>query len=254
MNSQPFQLPKKPESWSIVIEENIFSGHVFTTDDTKEMLESIRSDFDNRKKLVFHNISPRHKILLYWPPWNWKTTLAKFIATELGFQFASISTAQIMESLLWESLKNTQKMFNDLKYSLENVVFFLDEIDSLCASRSSKTDSSAGTENNRVVTQFLLGMDTLPAHVIFIWATNLYTSLDPAIQRRFDIKFECKNPWDAEKEAFKNSLLEYHRATDEMKQMPFLLSECSSFNDVKMHVLDWIRKHITSKKSANVKA
>ncbi|RNA39664.1 vacuolar sorting-associated 4B isoform X1 [Brachionus plicatilis] len=105
---------------------------------------------------------PWKGILLYGPPGTGKSYLAKAVATE-----ANNST--------FFSLARTHKPS----------IIFIDEVDSLCSSRSDNESESA----RRVKTEFLVQMQGVSADnesVLVLGATNIPWCLDSAIRRRFE--------------------------------------------------------------------
>ena len=70
-------------------------------------------------------------------------------------------------------------------------VLFFDELDTIAKERSDEHETG---EIKRVVSTLLLQIDRLPAHVIFVGATNHSELLDRAAWRRFQIRAPLEAP------------------------------------------------------------
>ena len=128
---------------------------------------------------------PWRGILLYGPPGTGKSYLAQAVASECNSSsFLSVSAADIMSKYVGESEQKVRQLFNAARACRPSVVF-IDEIDSLCSSRSSDDSESS----KRVKTEFLVqmqGVDDSMDGVLVIAATNIPWDLDSAIRRRFE--------------------------------------------------------------------
>ncbi|PFH57627.1 hypothetical protein XA68_14778 [Ophiocordyceps unilateralis] len=119
--------------------------------------------------------------LLYGPPGTGKTMLAKAVAKESGANMLEISGATINDKWVGESEKLIRAIFT-LAKRLSPCVVFIDEADSLLASRGAYVSRSARREH---INQFLKEWDGMEQTTAFIMvATNRPSDLDEAVLRR----------------------------------------------------------------------
>jgi vacuolar protein-sorting-associated protein 4 len=128
---------------------------------------------------------PWKGILLYGPPGTGKSYLAKAVATEAGAStFLSVSSSDLVSKFLGESERLVRTLFEIARRKQPSIIF-IDEIDSLCSSRSDGENDSA----RRIKTEFLVQMQGVGKSsdgVLVLGATNVPWELDPAIRRRFE--------------------------------------------------------------------
>ena len=138
--------------------------------------------------------TPWKGILLYGPPGTGKSYLAKAVATEADATFFSVSSADLVSKWQGESEKLVRNLFEmarectaktEEKPDGGHAIIFIDEIDSLCGSRSEgEADSS-----RRIKTEFLVQMQGVGKGgdgILVLGATNVPWELDPAMRRRFE--------------------------------------------------------------------
>lgn len=166
---------------------------IVLSDLNQHVVHEIKSNQTNKDLFHNHNLDIKTRILLYWPPWTWKTLFAYALAWELGLPVMHVWLDQLISSYLWETWKNIRKIFEDASKS--NCVIFLDEFDAVAKHRD---DTAELWELKRVVTVLLQYIDNLNANNILISATNHYHLLDSAIIRRFEYKI---NLWILDKTA-----------------------------------------------------
>ncbi|MGW8565346.1 AAA family ATPase [Isoptericola sp. NPDC055881] len=136
-----------------------------------------------------YGIEPRNRILLSGPPGNGKTSVAEAIASELMLPFYVVRYEGVVSSFLGETAARLDSAFEFARS--RRCVLFFDELDTIAKERSDEHETG---EIKRVVSTLLLQIDRLPAHVVFVGATNHSELLDRAAWRRFQVRAELDAP------------------------------------------------------------
>lgn len=160
------------------------------------------------KRLVAHIKNPKQYkeigakppkgILFHGPPGTGKTLLARALAGESGCSFIAISSTDLFDKWIGSSENNLQSLFSAARWQAwwtgKPCIIFIDEFDSLAASR----DSAGGFQAN-IINKFLTEMDGFLSKgddIIVVAATNRLESLDSAVLRpgRFDEQIYVGTP------------------------------------------------------------
>lgn len=155
----------------------------------------------------FFGLKGAQGILLYGPPGNGKTLVAKAIAHELSSSqssrhgaFLSIKGPEVLSKFVGEAERMIRMVFaraREIAATGKPVVIFIDEMDSLLRTRGSGVSSDMETT---VVPQFLTELDGMEdlKNVIVIAASNRLDMIDPAVLRpgRLDLKIAIGAPSD----------------------------------------------------------
>ncbi|MEX2596402.1 MAG: ATP-binding protein [Salibacteraceae bacterium] len=163
--------------------------HMVLSDEIEAKFSRIEKEFVARDRLAHHGLKPRQKILLYGAPGCGKSMGAERLAWNIGLPFYKVRFEAVISSYLGQSLSNLKKLFD----SIVNFpcVLLLDEFDIIAKSRNYGQDVG---EMHRLVNMVLFLLEEYSAPGLVVATTNLETSLDKAVFRRFDEVLEIPKP------------------------------------------------------------
>lgn len=129
-------------------------------------------------------LKPWSGILMFGPPGNGKSFVARAVASETNSSFFAVSSSDVVSKWQGESERLVKSLFESARKKAPSVIF-IDEIDSIAGTRND--EESDGTR--RIKTELLVQMQGVGndnKNVLVLGATNTPWSLDPAVRRRFE--------------------------------------------------------------------
>lgn len=176
------------------IEQDELRYEMVLSKEVENKILRIENEYLARERLLHHGLKPRRKILLYGVSGCGKSMTAERIAFDLGLPFYKVRFDTIISSYLGESASNLQKLFE----SIESYpcVLLLDEFDIIGKQRDVKNNDVG--EIHRIVNILLGLLEEYDGQGILIATTNIESSLDNALFRRFDDFIELPKPTEKE--------------------------------------------------------
>lgn len=169
-----------------------------------QIRDAIQLPFLHQDLFRRFELNPPKGLLLYGPPGNGKTMIAKAVANSLASGwgargvFLSVKGPELLNKYVGESERLIRRIFERARQRAGDggpVVVFIDEMDSLLRTRGTGISSDVETT---IVPQFLAELDGVESldNVMVIGASNRIDMIDPAVLRpgRLDIKVRIDRP------------------------------------------------------------
>lgn len=172
------------ESLATLYPTESLEHHMVLPSDVEERFTRIEKEYAARDRLSRYGLRPRKTILLYGPPGCGKSLGAKRLAWNTGLPLIKVRFDALISSYFGESASNLRAIFIAAKE--RPCVLLLDECDFIARSRVNSKDIG---EVSRIVNSLLQLMEEYDAPGLLVATTNIESSLDPALFRRFDDSF-----------------------------------------------------------------
>lgn len=162
----------------------------------KEIREMVELPLVHPELFEEVGIEPPNGVLLYGPPGNGKTQLAKAVAGETSSTFIKVAASEFVRKYIGEGARLVRETFKLAKEKAPAVIF-IDELDAIGASRT-ESSVSGDREVQRTLMQLLYELDGFEKRedIKILAATNRPDILDSALLRpgRFDRLVEVPLP------------------------------------------------------------
>ena len=180
-------------------------------------------------------VEPQRGVILYGPPGNGKTLIAKAVATESNAHLEIISGPEILSKWVGESEDNLREVFERAR-RLQPSVVLIDEIDAIAPRR----DLASQQHEVTLISQLLVLLDGIEArgNVVVIATTNRIDAIDPAIRRpgRFDYHIEVPMPNDAGRKAILEACLRNMKTAPDL-DLSQIACLCDGFSGAELAAL-----------------
>lgn len=177
------------ESLAELFPTEVLEHHMVLPLATEARFARIEAEYAARDRLSAHGLRPKKTILLYGPPGCGKSLGAKRLAWNTGLPLMKVRFDVLISSYFGESAANLRSIFTAAKD--KPCVLLLDECDSIARSRVNSKDIG---EASRIVNSLLQLMEDYDAPGLLVATTNIESSLDTALFRRFDDVFAVPLP------------------------------------------------------------
>jgi SpoVK/Ycf46/Vps4 family AAA+-type ATPase len=177
------------ESLATLFPTESLEHHMVLPRTAEERFARIECEFAARERLGVYGLRPRKTILLYGPPGCGKSLGAKRLAWKTGLPLMKVRFDALISSYFGESAANLRTIFIAAKE--RPCVLLLDECDFIARSRNNAKDIG---EASRIVNSLLQLMEDYDAPGLLVATTNVESSLDTALFRRFDDVFLVPHP------------------------------------------------------------
>lgn len=171
------------------VDTNIDINSVLLSDENKLKIVEFLKEYNAKDKLAKYGLKPMNRLLMYGDSGTGKTFLTKALSNYMKYTMLYVDIAKsLSEDTVAQNISDIFVCANELK----NCIIFFDECDSIAWNRDAKT--AEGGTVRRAVNSLFQQLDQIDPSNVFVSATNMLRRLDPAFERRFDLKLEFRKP------------------------------------------------------------
>ena len=169
------------------------AGHRGPKQEVLEIIDYLK----NPERYHLAGARPPRGVLLYGPPGNGKTLIAKALAGEAEASFLEQNASSFMQLFVGMGAQRVRDLFKEAR-KMTPCVIFIDELDSIGAKRGGSGSGGGHDERIQTINALLAELDGFANNdgLVVIAATNRLEQLDEALIRpgRFDRKVYVPMP------------------------------------------------------------
>jgi peroxisomal ATPase pex6 len=169
------------------VDTNIDIDSVILSSENKLKIKEFLREYNSRSELREYGLKPMNRLLMYGDSGTGKTFLTKALSNYMKYTMLYVDIAKsLSEDTVAQNISDIFECANNLK----DCIVFFDECDSIAWNRDAKT--AEGGTVRRAVNSLFQQLDQFDSSNVFVAATNMLRRLDPAFERRFDMKLEFR--------------------------------------------------------------
>ena len=196
------------------VDTKISLDQVILSPENKEKINIFIREIKYREEFEKYGLSPMNRLLFYGASGTGKTFLAKALSNHLGFKMLYVDIAKTLSD---NTVAQNMADIFDVANKAKNCIIFLDECDSITMSRYAM-DYSDSAQVRRATNSLFQQLDQMSPYNTFIAATNLLYKIDPAFERRMNLKLEFRRPQLNLKDAIKHFMLPGFKFIDDVDE------------------------------------
>jgi SpoVK/Ycf46/Vps4 family AAA+-type ATPase len=175
------------------VDTNISFDSVILSDENKEKYQQFIKEQEYRDKLYSYGLEPMNRLLLYGASGTGKTFSLKALSNLLQYTMIYVDIAQsLTDGSVAKNVSDIFKLGNYIADNYDGCIIFFDECDAVAWNRDG-SNAEGGTAR-RATNSIFQGLDQMSHKAVFASATNLLHRLDPAFERRFNLKMMFRRP------------------------------------------------------------
>lgn len=147
----------------------------------RDRLRRVLREYRQADKLAGHGLTPRRKLLLLGPPGCGKSMTACVLAGELHLPLLTVQFHTMITKYMGETAAKLRLVFEMMRE--RRGVYLFDEFDAIGSHRQGGHDVG---EIRRVLNSFLVFIEHDDSQGLLVAASNLDSTIDHAVFRRFD--------------------------------------------------------------------